>query len=187
MMSTHTMTGAVNLSSSRNNTLTTMAMSRPLGGGADTESKGSDIRKLRLDLTVISLCLPAGGSVCVPVCVVTDMRIQGHAEAKSSKIWMLISLALKPFRRSLMETEAETSWAGSLFTQRGRNTEAQREQRKVRVYKQTFLFMWSQDEKSATRFLCLLVLRQIKQDGLKRAVTPLHDTGSGSSTTPKNL
>lgn len=32
MMSTHTMTGAVNLSSSRNNILTAMAINRPLKG-----------------------------------------------------------------------------------------------------------------------------------------------------------
>lgn len=40
MMSSQTMTGAVNLSSSRNSRLTTMAMTRPLRGGKEVGGRG---------------------------------------------------------------------------------------------------------------------------------------------------
>lgn len=42
-------------------------------------------------------------------CRATHMRIHGHDDAKSSKIWMPTSLALKPLTTSLMKTKARTS------------------------------------------------------------------------------
>ncbi|TNN59740.1 hypothetical protein EYF80_030111 [Liparis tanakae] len=81
-MSTHTITGAVNRSSSRNSMLTTMAMSSPLRRENTTTTRGF------------------------------ILRIHGHDDAKSSKMRTPTSLALKPFTRSLMETDTRTSCVG---------------------------------------------------------------------------
>lgn len=172
MMSTHTMTGAVNLSSNRNNMLTTMAMSRPLRGQRD-----GGVQKVK-DLTskteigfdcdfIRHVCQQ--GAVCVCVCG------NWHENPRPGWSKVLEDLDADIFGIEAIDEIPDGSKDNMQDT------------------------MWRQDEKpacalngchhtvkSSRRFFSLLVLTQIKQDRLKRPVTPLHDTGGGCSTTPKN-